>query len=138
MKFWDTSALVPLLVRETETAKRTAQLEADPEVVVFAYTAVEITSALARQTRAGLLATDVRAVAEARFATLRESWTEISSFAALRTEALRLVTTHDLQTLDALQLAATLTARRELGLRELLTSDQKLATAARAEGFEVG
>ena len=33
MRYWDSSALVPLLVRERDTAKRQAQLSEDAEIV---------------------------------------------------------------------------------------------------------
>ena len=51
MRFWDTSALVPLIVRETTTPKMLALLAEDPDITVSALTTVEILSALARRSR---------------------------------------------------------------------------------------
>ena len=48
MKFWDTSALVPLVIDEATTEPMRRLLAADPAVVVWALSGVEVLSALGR------------------------------------------------------------------------------------------
>ena len=55
MKFWDSSALVPLLVQEPTSQALLQEFERDPEVMVWWGTELECVSALARQERQGTL-----------------------------------------------------------------------------------
>ncbi len=56
MKFWDASAIVPLLVDEPPSAPLLALLENDPAMLAWWGTPVECVSALARREREGALA----------------------------------------------------------------------------------
>ena len=51
MKFWDTSALVPLVVEELTTRQMAELLWEDPNITVWICTAVELASALWRRGR---------------------------------------------------------------------------------------
>jgi uncharacterized protein with PIN domain len=51
MKFWDTSALVPLLIRESSTEAVLQVIGKDPEIAVWWGTETECLSALARRER---------------------------------------------------------------------------------------
>ena len=51
MRFWDSSAIVPLLVEEGTSAGRHALLEADSEIVTWWTTYIECESALCRLER---------------------------------------------------------------------------------------
>src|SRR6266852_920714 len=51
VRFWDTSALIPLVVAERATARVERWLRQDPVVVVWTLTRVELLSALARRRR---------------------------------------------------------------------------------------
>lgn len=137
MTFWDTSTLVPLLVREPSTEQARGWLEADPEVVVWWGTEVECAAAIARLRRQGAL--DVRGEADllSLLDTLRRSWTEVLPSDALRTLARRLLRVHPLRASDALQLAAALTWAGIPGGHTLRTFDERLALAASLEGFTV-
>jgi len=55
VRFWDSSAVVPLLVAEAARARMLALLESDPVMVVWWGTPVECTSAIARREREGAL-----------------------------------------------------------------------------------
>jgi uncharacterized protein with PIN domain len=55
MRFWDTSALVPLLVREAATPWAESLLAEDGEMVVAWIAETEAISALARRKREGPL-----------------------------------------------------------------------------------
>ena len=48
MRFWDTSAIVPVCVAEPASAKVRRLVEEDPSIVVWWATRVECLSALAR------------------------------------------------------------------------------------------
>ena len=136
MKYWDSSSIVPLLVDEvTSESKRRIHRE-DPSIVTWWGTVVECESALSRLER------DVRSTgaippdARARLASLADSWTEIGADIRVRNRALRLLRTHPLRSADALQLAAALVAVSEHSAAiEFVCGDERLAEAARLEGF---
>lgn len=138
MRFWDASAIVPLVINEPTSAAVLAMLEQDPHVVVWWTTEVECVSAITRREREGVLdAADVVA-ATGRLETLRAAWEEIRPGARLRQTATRLLRVHPLRAADALQLAAALTAADD-DPRSLpfVTLDERLARAAEREGFPV-
>ena len=138
MRFWDSSAVVPLLVGEPATAERERQLRADPAMLVWWGTPVECASALQRLVREGALrAVDARA-AEARLRQLERRWAEVEPTQHVRTQAGRLLRLHPLRAADALQLAAALVAcHHDPATLAFRTADQRLAEAARREGFPV-
>ncbi len=136
MRFWDASALVPLLFEERDSARLQALRREDPKIVVWWATDVECASALARREREGRLTPDFAAAASDRLAALRKEWDEISPSALLRETALRLVRLHPLRAADALQLAAaSIAADRRPPTLAFVTLDARLAAAARREGF---
>jgi len=69
---------------------------------------------------------------------LAHAWHEIDASDPIRETAVRLLRVHPLRAADALQLAAAYAAaeRRPSSL-EVVTLDDRLATAARKEGFVV-
>ncbi len=138
MKFWDSSALVPLLVTEADTERRSAALRADPDLVVWWGTAVECESALQRRVREGAIDAKGARLARQRLATLAEAWHEVPASPAVRTLAVRLLRTHPLRAADALQLAAALLLL-QAGMTGLpfLTADMRLADAVEIEGIVV-
>lgn len=137
MKFWDSSALVPLLVAEADSPRRAEALRADPVLIVWWGTAVECDSALQRRQREGVLNGDAARQARAHLATLAAAWHEVMPSTALRTLAVRLLRTHPLRAADALQLAAALTLAPSTGAPTFLTADLRLADAAEIEGVHV-
>ena len=138
MRFWDSSALLPLLVDEPTRARLIALLEEDSEVLAWWGTTVEMTSTLARREREGLLTADDVAAALAAARALSESWHEIVPSDAVRRTAERLLRTHPLRAADALQLgAALIAADHDPASLELVCLDERLTVAARREGFTV-
>ena len=138
MKFWDSSAIVPLLVEESETARAKQLVEADPAIVAWWATRTECLSALARLRRDQ----KIDAVDEARtkrlLFQLSAEWTEIAPGKRLRDHAERLVSNHTLRAADAFQLAAALLwSRGESTGREFVSFDDRLREAAIREGFDV-
>lgn len=137
MIFWDTSAMVALLVDEQESCDRMAQLRADPQMAVWWATPVEIESAIQRRLRDGSLDAGAGRLARERLADLSVSWHEVHPLAGVRKLAVRLLRTHPLRAADSLQLAAALVilSGGAHGLR-FACADIRLKNAADAEGLE--
>ncbi|MGB6604757.1 MAG: type II toxin-antitoxin system VapC family toxin [Steroidobacteraceae bacterium] len=138
MRFWDSSALLPLLVDESTRERLVARLEEDGEVLSWWGTPVEIASALARREREQLLTADDVSRTLAALRELAASWHEIVPSDTVRRTAERLLRTHALRGADSLQLAAALIAAdHDPGSLELVCLDERLTLAARREGFTV-
>jgi uncharacterized protein len=138
VRFWDSSAIVPLLVVESSSAPVLREYERDPEVVAWWATEAECVSALARLEREGSLAAPSMSEALRRLNGLSSAWREVQPVAAVRTTAIRLLRVHPLRTADALQLAAAIVASEDHpATLQFVTLDERLAQAAEREGFAV-
>lgn len=138
MRFWDSSAIVPLLVLEGSSEAAVAALEADPDVVAWWGTPIECASALARREREGDLTADGTSVALSRLDALRSTWAEVQPVDRVRATAVRLLRTHPLRAADALQLASAIAvAEDHPETLPFVTLDEHLADAASREGFTV-
>ena len=138
MKFWDSSAIVPLLVREGSSELRRSQLRADPQIIAWWSSRIECASALNRLRRDGVLEQAGLKSALSALAVLAAAWHEVQPTDALRERAMRLLRLHPLRTADALQLAAALIACEENpAALPFVTGDERLAEAAEKEGFQV-
>ena len=138
MKFWDSSALVPLLVTEATSDLRRMQYDADPWAVLWFGTLVEVESSLVRRQRDGQLPVDVEHAARKRLTEITKQWTEVLPTEEVRARAIRLLRVHQLRAADAFQLAAALIFCREQPKHlPFLTADQRLRDAASLEGFPV-
>lgn len=136
MIFWDSSALVPLLAAEDRTPAVQALYTRDPEVVVWWGTPVECASAIARLERDGALAPPAAAESFLRLDALSLSWMQVEPVDEIREIARRLLRVHELRAADALQIAAAfLAAERRPSTLAFVTLDDRLAGAARKEGF---
>src|ERR1019366_6737824 len=82
MRFWDTSAVIPLLANEPSRERLLEQLGQDPQVLIGWGTTVEVACALVRQ--------------------LADSWHEIVPSDAVRRTAERLLRMHALRAADSL------------------------------------
>jgi predicted nucleic acid-binding protein len=137
MKYWDSSAIVSVLIKESSTATLRALRDEDPDQTVWCLTPVEIASALARRAREGLPA-DQEKVVRAGWSVLSDRWEEVGAMELVRSRALRLLNTHPIRAGDALQLAAALIACEERPeLLPFVCLDDHLRDAARREGFSV-
>lgn len=136
MKFWDSSALVPLLVRQAASGRMRAIYRGDPSLIAWWASRVECDSAIARLTRERQLSSAAARSATRRLDLLAANWQEVQPGDTLRDQARRLLRVHDLRAGDALQLAAALAASEQRpGSLELLCLDSRLASAAEREGF---
>lgn len=138
MKYWDSSALVPLCVDEVVTERMIGFYRADPVVLTWWGSEIECASALARLEREGAMTAESVSVAMDRLKVLRVAWHEIQPSQALRDTAVRLLRVHPVRAADAMQLAsAVIASDREPATLEIVTLDTRLAAAARREGFAV-
>jgi predicted nucleic acid-binding protein len=138
MKFWDSSALVPLCVDEPRSRLLAALARQDPELVVWWTTLVECDSALARLERDAALTRAGATAAFRRLDLLKRAWIEIEPRDEIREVSRRLLRVHSLRAADALQLgAAYLAAERRPSTLEIVTLDDRLGHAASREGFMV-
>jgi predicted nucleic acid-binding protein len=138
MRFWDSSALVPLVVQHTSSPDVERWIAEDAAVVTWTLTLVEVVSALRRLVREGALAEQAARGAEelARELVARAHLvSDVERVKALATRALRV---HDLRAADALQLGAALAWSDGHSEGAVLhTFDRRLADAASREGFRV-
>ncbi len=138
MKFWDSSAIAPLIVDEPSRGRLLEILTKDRDVIAWWSTTVECASAVARRERDGDLAPGAVDVALDRLRALEAAWVEVLPSAAVRRLALRLLRTHALRAADSLQLAAALVAAEQKPeTLDFVSLDDRLAGAARREGFAV-
>jgi predicted nucleic acid-binding protein len=138
MKFWDASAVVPLLVRQVETAPIRTVAAEDPAMLVWWATSVECASALARLERESHLDESGAHEAFDRLRRFAAGWNEIEATDSIRETAIRFLRVHPLRAADALQLAAAFVASGgQPSSLEFVTLDDRLASAARREGFVV-
>jgi predicted nucleic acid-binding protein len=136
VRFWDTSAILPLVSREPFSDGMRRLLEEDVGMVVWWATRVECVSAISRRAREGLLGTEGEAAARGLLDDLSESWTEAQPTARLRGLAEQSLTAHPLRAADALQLAAALIwcGYQTRGC-SFVCLDERLRTAASRSGF---
>ena len=138
MKFWDSSAVVSLLVAEPGTRAAQTLLREDQGIVVWWATPVECASAIARLEREGALDEGAANEAFDRLAGLAGAWHEIEATDLLRETAVRCLRVHPLRAGDAVQLAAALVAAQgRPSTLDVVTRDERLAAALRREGFRV-
>lgn len=139
MRFWDTSAIIPLLLEEPASTEVLAVLRDDPVQLVWCLTEVEIASAFARRQREGAFDEETGKSILAELRALQDRWQEIVALEQVRSRAIRILRIHSLGAADSLQLAAALVAsdERPEGF-SFVCLDARLREAARKEGFLVG
>lgn len=139
MRYWDASALVPLLVEEPRTADARAALAEDAGIVTWWGTRIECTSAIARLERAAALSPRQATEAIEVLRAIATGWNEILPAEVVRETACRLLRVHPLRAADALQLAAaTVMTGGRPAQAGFMAFDDRLRDAAGREGFVVG
>ena len=138
MKYWDSSALVPLCVDESSSPRMREFYRADPVVVTWWGSEIECVTAFARLEREGAMTAEMVSEAVARLRSLGGAWHEVQPTQLLRDTAVRLLRVHPLRGADSVQLAAAvIAADREPAAMAMVSLDARLASAARREGFTV-
>ena len=137
MRFWDSSALVPLLVKQSKTRTVTALFRQNPTQAVWWGSDVECTSAISRLERSGGFSrAELAEEAHLRLGNLRDGWQEVQPVAEVKETARRLLRVHAISSGDALQLAAAFVlSERRPGTLDFVCLDDQLSAAARREGF---
>lgn len=136
--FWDSSALVPLLLPEETSVHLESLLGTDTKVILWWGTVLECQSAIYRRHRVSALPEWAVSQARTRLRALAEVADSVSPTDEVRVRAGRLLALHPLRAADALQLAAALVWCREQPTGETFVClDQRLREAALREGFTV-
>lgn len=136
MRFWDTSAFLQLIIKQSGSILLTRLLQADREIAIWWGTRLEALSGLMRGLREGVLS-------QRQFDTARENLSRLSSecfivepTTAVLERAERLLMIHNLRAADALQLGAALVLFREKPASNyFISTDSRLIEAAKKEGF---
>ena len=138
MRFWDSSAIIPLCLKEPTSEVVEDLAKTDEDLIVWWTTRVECFSAMARRYREGVLPINAERQARAALTTLAGEWSEVQPTELVRHRAERLLRVHSLRAADALQLAAALLWMEETNAgAEFVCLDQNLREAALKEGFTV-
>lgn len=138
MKFWDTSALVPLIVDEPTTPAMRRHLSEDRDVVVWMLTSAELLSTLGRLGRMAPELADLLPGTRLDAMDLFKRWAAVTAVDEVKRRAERLVGVHPLSAADAMQLGAAILASGDRPeTLDFVTLDQPLARCAQLEGFRV-
>jgi len=138
MRYWDSSALMALFVQESESENRIELLKKDSRVITWWASRIECASALNRLRREGTIGETALVQALSNVEAFCEGCVEIIPSEEVRKRSIRLVRLHPLRTGDALQLAAALVAAHEdPSSLAIVSSDERLRSAAEREGFVV-
>jgi predicted nucleic acid-binding protein len=138
VRFWDSSALVPILVEEDLSPAVIAFYGRDEGAFVWWSTEIECLSAIARLEREGQLSPQTAVSAIQRLAALGRNWNTIEPAEAVRRTARRFLRVHPLRAADALQLAAAFQAAEgQPASLSFVSLDDRLVLAAQREGFPV-
>lgn len=138
MKFWDSSALVPLIANEENTEYCLGVLGDDPRVLIWCLSPIEVMGVLCRRLREGVITSEEFGNTKEQLRIVLEHAAEITAIAKVRARALRILETHPLKAADACQLAAALVGCKEEPERlAMVCLDERLKNAALKEGFIV-
>lgn len=138
MKFWDTSAIIPLCVDEPRTNEMLEILRSDNNMIVWWGTFIECYSAFCRLKREGILNEYEMDQLYSLLLTLADSWTEVLPSDNVKELALRILRIHPLRAADSLQLAAALIwVNMRPKDHSFVCLDKRPRDAAKKEGFVV-
>lgn len=130
--------MVPLLIEQEASARVSAWVAVDNNLVVWTLTPVEVGSALRRLVRENALDEEIARRAEARLSEIIRTCHVVIDVETVKPLAARLLRLHPLRAFDALQLGAALHwVEGHAQGQTLCTLDRRLALAAQREGFSV-
>lgn len=138
MRYWDASALVPLIVSEAGSRLARAWLLEDDHIVTWVWTRTEITSAIERRTREGALTRGQRRAVLDRLRRFASGWDEVIDVLSVRARANAVLARHPLRAADAGQLGAAMLVNEQFSDPLVFHClDQRLSDAAEREGLGV-
>jgi predicted nucleic acid-binding protein len=138
LRFWDSSALVPLVFSELSSEALYGLLREDGSVAVWWGTWTECAATISRLRREGRLDDDGEEETRVALDNLAQDWFEIEPENDMRLLAMLVSKSHPLKAADALQLAAALRwCEGETTGAGFVCLDRRLCRAASDEGFDV-
>ena len=139
LSFWDSSALVPLIISQQKTTFCLKHWKASAaNSLVWWTTQIECFSALSRLKREEEISGEEFEQAEVRLIQLLKACHEVQPSQLLKDKALRALKLHKLRAADAMQLAAALVAAEDLNSPiNFICLDKRLAESAKLEGLKV-
>jgi predicted nucleic acid-binding protein len=133
--FWDSSALIPLCVQQTQTERATALFE-DHGVVVWWSTPIEIVSGLTRLLRMREIGPSEFRAGQQLAEIIATTWRLVEPSERIAHQAKALLELYALSAADAAQLAAAMEwCEGQPKGNVFLTFDQRLREAAGLAGF---
>ena len=136
MRFWDSSALVPLHIDQARTLEVRALYRRDRDILAWTLSDVEMRSALYRLARDSALASDQLQEAIIRIEQFWMTVHTVNLIESVKRRAKRLLAVHSLRAADSMQLGAALTAVDDNPVGwEFVCLDNRLRNAAQREGF---
>ena len=138
MKFWDSSALLSLVTRQSGVQLVAPVIQGDNDLAVWWGTHTEMVSGACRLRREAAIDDNGLAALISDSEQVLSRAVEIEPIDSVRMAAARLLRTHALRAADALQLAAALVWAdlRPQGMG-FVSLDRRLRAAAEKEGFTV-
>ena len=138
MKFWDSSALLPLIFREPASESMSNLVRDDGDIAVWWGTWAECAVAVSRLKREKGFDDETEDDARTRLDRLAEGWYEVEPTDGLRLLAMIVSRDHHLKAADCLQLASALRwCEGEAANAGFVCLDNRLQRAAQGEGFRV-
>ena len=138
MMFWDTSAIVPIIVPTVRSTMLAGHLAADNDLTVWRGTPVECAAVLYRSHREESIGQAALDAALVRLQAFTEDADTITPSEFVRRRASDFLAVYSLQPPEAFQLAAALAWCEGHPRGEcFLSLDDRLSEAARREGFAV-
>src|SRR5688500_10790397 len=116
MRYWDSSALVPVIVKEPASDIVAKWLSQDPEIATWYLSATELMSTLCRKQREGAFDEATLSKAIQQRDDLLRGVSLIGAHTRIVSTAERLLRTHPLRAADALQLAAAIFSVDRIGI----------------------
>ena len=136
MRYWDASALVPIVVAEPASSLVRELLAEDQQIITWVWSRTEIISAVERRAREGAMSRMQRREVLRAFDAFARSWDEVTDALAVRSGANALLARHPLRAADAGQLGAALLVQQQVAAPlEFVCLDQRLSLAAELEGL---
>jgi uncharacterized protein len=138
MRYWDSSALVPLILQQPATPRILDLHAEDSGILTWFLSDIEVHSALSRLAREGGLHAEGFREASMRLEALWQAAITVSLVEAVKPRARRVLRIHPLRAADSLQLGAALAAAYDDPAGwDFVALDDRLREAARAEGFRI-
>lgn len=138
MRYWDSSALVVLLVDQPHSVRLRELYEEDPEIVTWTLSEVEIRSALQRLGRESAVDERSLQLGMQQADALWRRVFAVTAIEAVKARAKRLLGVHPLRAADALQLGAAIAScYDDPSGASFVCLDDRLGSAAAREGFSL-